>query len=228
MRWFTGWGNSPPQLQGRPDHGGSTTDHLAGSAVRAKDPERGQPGMCVSRAYGRPAASAQGSPLTEVVASAHLGADPAPQPRTVFSLSHAHILWVPITLSLPLTWVPCAGSGSASVGIWLHGDLAVGHCRYSCQCDSPTWRCCAYSAGWPCLPVGAGEQGGPSRTPGAPPRRQVVVPRGTERCRSARLPRSQMPNLPCPGPGKDQVNGSDRVSGTHPRLCVGHEYFQVQ
>ena len=22
--------------------------------------------------------------------------------------------------------------------------LTVGHCRYPCQCDSPSWRCCAY------------------------------------------------------------------------------------
>jgi hypothetical protein len=35
-------------------------------------------------------------------------------------------------------------------------------------------------------------------------------------CQSAWLPRSQIPNLPLPWSGrKDQVNGSDRVSGTH-------------
>jgi putative transposase len=33
------------------------------------------------------------------------------------------------------------------LGIWLRADLAVGHCRYSCHCDSPTWRCCAFF-GW--------------------------------------------------------------------------------
>jgi hypothetical protein len=48
--------------------------------------------------------------------------------------------------------VSCMGRGTVSLGIWLRTDLAVGHCQYTCQCDSPTWRCCAYSAGSPCSP----------------------------------------------------------------------------
>ncbi len=36
----------------------------------------------------------------------------------------------------------------------LRAGLAVGHCQHLCQCDfdSPTWRCCACSAGSPCSP----------------------------------------------------------------------------
>jgi uncharacterized protein (TIGR03086 family) len=44
---------------------------------------------------------------------------------------------------------------SVQFGIWLREELAVGHCRDSCHCDSPMLRCCAYSAVLPCSPVPA-------------------------------------------------------------------------
>jgi IS605 OrfB family transposase len=34
----------------------------------------------------------------------------------------------------------------------LREGLSVEHRRYSCRCDSPTWPCCACSAGLPCSP----------------------------------------------------------------------------
>ena len=39
---------------------------------------------------------------------------------------------------------------------WLRAGLSVGHCRYSCHCDSLTLRCCACSAGLPCSPAPTG------------------------------------------------------------------------
>jgi hypothetical protein len=56
--------------------------------------------------------------------------------------------------------VSCAGRGMIRLDIWLRAGLIVGHFRNSCRYDSPTWRCCACSAGLPCSPA---------RT-GAPPR----------------------------------------------------------
>jgi hypothetical protein len=45
-----------------------------------------------------------------------------------------------------------SGLGKRQAPPALRPRIAVGHCRYSCQCDSSTWQCCACSAGWPCLP----------------------------------------------------------------------------
>lgn len=42
---------------------------------------------------------------------------------------------------------PCAGPGAATRGGWLRGDLSVGHCRCSRQCDSPARRCYACPMG---------------------------------------------------------------------------------
>src|SRR5580704_7284376 len=34
------------------------------------------------------------------------------------------------------------GLRAVMLSIWLRGGLMVGHCWYSCRCDSPTWQCC--------------------------------------------------------------------------------------
>ena len=47
-------------------------------------------------------------------------------------------VWVPITLSLPLTWFFC-WIRAGKFGIWLRGSHALGHFQYSCHYDSPTW-----------------------------------------------------------------------------------------
>ena len=38
------------------------------------------------------------------------------------------------------------------LGIWLREGLTLRHCQYPCHYDSLIWRCCACSAGSPCLP----------------------------------------------------------------------------
>jgi len=56
------------------------------------------------------------------------------------------IVWVPRMMSQPLTW------SFGELANQLRECLTVGHCQYSCYCDSPTWRCSASSAGLPCSP----------------------------------------------------------------------------
>ena len=43
--------------------------------------------------------------------------------------------------------------GVLRLGIGLREGPPLRHCRYSCHCDSLTWRCCACSAGLPCSPA---------------------------------------------------------------------------
>src|SRR6185436_8959266 len=44
-------------------------------------------------------------------------------------------LWVPRMMSQPLTW------SFGELANQLRECLTVGHCQYSCHCDSPTCRC---------------------------------------------------------------------------------------
>jgi Recombinase len=67
-------------------------------------------------------------------------------------LGHAaQPLWVPVTLSQPLTWC-LLPSRAGMFGIWLRGKHALGHLEYSCHYDSRTSQCSACSVGWPCSP----------------------------------------------------------------------------
>ena len=67
--------------------------------------------------------------------------------------SPAHpTLWVPITLSRPLTWCLSLEQAVVKLGIWLREGQTIRHCQYPCHYDSPTWRCCGCSAGSPCSP----------------------------------------------------------------------------
>ena len=67
-----------------------------------------------------------------------------------------------------------AGRGMVRLDIWLRANLHVRHCQYSCHCDSPTCRCCACSAGSPCLP---GPTAPGRRDPdSAPPDRRPSAP----------------------------------------------------
>lgn len=46
--------------------------------------------------------------------------------------------------------VSSTGSEKVKFGIRLREGLTLRHCQYLCHYDSPIWRCCGCSAGWPC------------------------------------------------------------------------------
>jgi hypothetical protein len=60
--------------------------------------------------------------------------------------------------------------GFANFGFWLREHSRLGHCQYSCHCDSVIWRCSASSVGLSCPPAPTGP-----RTPKSSSCHQVVV-----------------------------------------------------
>ena len=56
-------------------------------------------------------------------------------------------LSVPITMSLPLTWVLAVVGEVMKLAIWLREVGRIGHYRRSCHYESLIWRCSGCSAG---------------------------------------------------------------------------------
>ena len=60
-----------------------------------------------------------------------LGRSQASKDAEILVLTHEVMVWVPVTLSQPLTWFSCAWSGTGKFGIRLHASHAVRHFRCS-------------------------------------------------------------------------------------------------
>jgi PPOX class probable F420-dependent enzyme len=88
--------------------------------------------------------------MTEAGAAEHLDAlasKYAGQPVRFFGG-----VWVPITVSQPLTWCP-RWTGKGGVRDPAGRRRPLRHLQDSCHYDLPTSRPCACSAGWPCSPA---------------------------------------------------------------------------